>query len=149
MLEWYKPDQGVRARGTAGVLIGLLGLHGLYQLYGFLSSEWWRNPLPGIGLVLGDEFAIEPRFVMVIVLLLAAAYGLFRLLNHPKVCDFLIETEAELKKVAWASKREVVGSSIVVVITVIILALFIFGVDWVLIKVRGQNWDAFWAAIFG
>ncbi len=156
MLEWYKPDQGHRSRGFTGITLGLLALHGCNSLYNFLSSSWWRTPLPGIGRVLGDEFSLEPRFLMALILGVLSAYGLFRMLNHPKVVDFLIETEAELKKVAWASRREVIGSSIVVLITVIILSLYIFGVDWLIIQFRGGegtlfqiDWDAAWDWLLG
>ena len=43
--------------------------------------------------------------------------------------EFLIETQAELKKVAWPPKAEVKGSAAVVVGTVIILGVFLYVVD--------------------
>jgi len=52
------------------------------------------------------------------------------LYNKPKVVDFLIETENELKnRVTWPSRKEEVNASIVVVITVVIMMMFIFGID--------------------
>jgi len=42
------------------------------------------------------------------------------------------ETVAELEKVTWPSKDELVGSTIVTVVVSLILGFFIFGVDLVL-----------------
>jgi len=50
-------------------------------------------------------------------------------LNKPKAADFLIATESEMKKVSWSNKAELVGSTIVVVVTVFLLAVFIFVMD--------------------
>jgi len=44
------------------------------------------------------------------------------------------ETVAELEKVTWPSKDELVGSTIVVVIVSLIIGFFIFGVDLVLAR---------------
>ena len=53
--------------------------------------------------------------------------------NRPKTADFLIETENELKnKVTWPSRKEEVSASVVVVVTVLILSVFIFGVDYLM-----------------
>ena len=45
---------------------------------------------------------------------------------------------------AWAPRNEVIGNSIVVCITVIILSVFIFVVDAGLLAIRGYNWDEIW-----
>jgi preprotein translocase subunit SecE len=44
------------------------------------------------------------------------------------------ETVAELEKVTWPSKDELVGSTIVVMVVSLILGFFIFGVDLVLAR---------------
>ena len=41
------------------------------------------------------------------------------------------EVKSELSKVSWPTRTEVINYSIVVLITVIVLTLFIGGVDWV------------------
>jgi len=46
-----------------------------------------------------------------------------------KVVNYYDETLVELKKVTWPTKDEVRGSTIVVVITSIVLAGFVFVVD--------------------
>ena len=44
------------------------------------------------------------------------------------------ETVAELEKVTWPSKDELVGSTIVVVVVSLIIGFFTFGVDLVLAR---------------
>lgn len=57
------------------------------------------------------------------------AFVLIRKLNSPRIADFLIDTENELKKVAWPTKDETISASIVVIFTVLILAAFLFVSD--------------------
>lgn len=63
--------------------------------------------------------------------LLVMTLGLLTLwvINRPKPADFLIATEGEMKKVSWSSRKEVVGSTKVVIVTTFILAIVLFGVD--------------------
>ena len=46
--------------------------------------------------------------------------------------ELLIETWAELKKTTWPARREVYGTTLVVVVTVLICAAYLFAVDKVL-----------------
>ncbi len=46
-----------------------------------------------------------------------------------KIVNYYEETILELKKVSWPTKAEIKGSTIVVIITSIVLAVFTFGVD--------------------
>lgn len=46
-----------------------------------------------------------------------------------KIVNYFDETVIEMKKVSWPSKEEIRGSTIVVIVTSIVLALFTFGVD--------------------
>ena len=64
---------------------------------------------------------------------LIVAVGLLVLwvLNRPKPADFLIATEGEMKKVSWSSKEELIGSTAVVIVTVIILAVLIYVADFI------------------
>lgn len=52
-----------------------------------------------------------------------------------KVRQFLNDVTLELKKVSWSTKNELVGSTLAVIILVIILAVFIGACDIVLSKV--------------
>ncbi|NOZ21599.1 MAG: preprotein translocase subunit SecE [Planctomycetes bacterium] len=46
--------------------------------------------------------------------------------------DFLIDVEAELRKVAWPNRKDLVNSTWVVVITMVVFALFLMVMDRVL-----------------
>ena len=48
--------------------------------------------------------------------------------------QFFKEVVAELQKVAWPSRQEVVAYSIVVVVSVIVIATLIFGLDYLFTK---------------
>ncbi|HVF52430.1 MAG TPA: preprotein translocase subunit SecE [Actinomycetota bacterium] len=54
--------------------------------------------------------------------------------ERTKPRDFLKEVIAELKKVAWPSRQEVVAYSVVVLVSVVVIATLIFGMDYVFSK---------------
>ncbi len=53
----------------------------------------------------------------------------FRLVNMPRFADFLIAVEAEMNKVSWPSRGELIRSSIVVLITIVLLTVVLFAYD--------------------
>jgi len=59
-------------------------------------------------------------------LVLVAAIVAWRLLNRPALVDFMIATEGEMKKVNWPSRREIVGSTIVVIVGTFLLSAILF-----------------------
>ena len=63
----------------------------------------------------------------VLVVLLGAV--MFYVVNRAKSADFLIATEGEMKKVSWSSKKEIIGSTKVVIVTTFIMAAILFLVD--------------------
>ena len=54
-----------------------------------------------------------------------------------KVVEFLIETQGELQKVSWPTKYELVGSTAVVIISVVVIGIFVLGVDWFVSLIMG------------
>ncbi len=88
-----------------------------------------------IGAVLLSErltvFQLNPlvRYGIATVLVLGVAVLMFWIVNRPQSADFMIATEGEMKKVSWSSRKEVVGSTKVVIITTLILAAVLFAVD--------------------
>jgi preprotein translocase SecE subunit len=62
------------------------------------------------------------------------ALVLVRLFNRPSLVDFLIATESEMKKVSWSGRAELIGSTIVVIVTVFLLALVVFLFDTIYIQ---------------
>jgi preprotein translocase SecE subunit len=64
------------------------------------------------------------------LLILAGAIWLgWRVVNLPVFADFLIATEAEINKVSWTTRKRLVQDTIVVLVTVVLMAGFLFGTD--------------------
>lgn len=59
----------------------------------------------------------------------AALWGTFRLIHWPPFADFLIATEAEMGKVSWPKRDELKRATVVVMLTLFLLAGFLFLVD--------------------
>lgn len=49
-----------------------------------------------------------------------------------KIARFLTEVKTEMKKVAWSTRKELIGSTRVVLISVFMLALYIGIVDFII-----------------
>ena len=50
----------------------------------------------------------------------------------------MIAGEGEMKKVSWSSRKEVVGSTKVVIITTFLMAAVLYAVDWVFATLFAQ-----------
>ncbi|BAM02992.1 preprotein translocase subunit SecE [Phycisphaera mikurensis] len=51
---------------------------------------------------------------------------LYWIVNRPKIADFMIATEQEMRKVNWPSQKEIIGSTAVVITGTLIMALILF-----------------------
>ena len=56
---------------------------------------------------------------------------------------FIGEVVAELKKTTWPAKREVYGTTVVVIVTVLICAAYLWVVDFILTKAMDLVFKAF------
>ena len=54
-----------------------------------------------------------------------------------KVRDFLGEVTTELKKSAWPTRKELIDSTIVVIVTILILGIFVALADVVFLRIIG------------
>jgi preprotein translocase SecE subunit len=118
-LTQYKPEQGKATRTGSFIAAGLLIAWGAWflreRLAGYQGDEAWRLLItPGIP-------------ILVFVVLLALAWRVTFVNRGPS--DFMIATEGEMKKVNWSSKKEVIGSTKVVIMFTIFLAVLLFVVD--------------------
>lgn len=57
--------------------------------------------------------------------------------NFAKVKKFVLEVFTELKKVTWLTRKDLIDTTWVVIISSILLGLFIGGTDFVLSKLLG------------
>ncbi|HEU4338502.1 MAG TPA: preprotein translocase subunit SecE [Planctomycetota bacterium] len=134
-LGYAKGGQGRWARVGAYVGFGLIALYGaiaLHKLPG-LESRWFAGEF---GLwqkkFLGALFTVRPVLFPAIGFFLASMIGFHLFVNRPRAAEFLIETQGELKRVSWPTRREWIGSTVVVLALVTVLSLFLFGADSVL-----------------
>ena len=77
------------------------------------------------------EYALYWQFGVPSLVFIVFAAGIFYSVNSPKFADFLIATESEMKKVSWSSKAELIGSTMVVIVTVVFLSAVIYSSDFI------------------
>jgi preprotein translocase subunit SecE len=100
----YKRTQGRIARQVTFAALALTVLIGGLRLSEtFGNSGFTRYGLPAIVIVVG-------------------LWLCFRLVNLPKFADFLIAVEAEMTKVSWPTRPELMRGSVVVIVTLVFLA---------------------------
>lgn len=75
-----------------------------------------------------------------VAVIVIAGVLLWLIMNRPRAVDFMIATEAEMRKVNWPSKNEIRGSTLVVVCGTIILAVFLWTINlvfgWLFIRIN-------------
>src|SRR5262249_60407947 len=69
------------------------------------------------------------KYTLPLVLLGLTIWLAWRIVNLPTFGDFLIATEAEMNKVSWTTRARLWQDTVVVLVTTILLALFLFVVD--------------------
>jgi preprotein translocase subunit SecE len=72
-------------------------------------------------------------YVVPMVVLVVGLWVGYRLVQFPPFADFLIAVEAELNKVAWPSRTELVRASVVVIVLMFGLTLVLFTYDTILV----------------
>jgi preprotein translocase subunit SecE len=110
--DLYKPMQGWNARVWTAVGLGVIVAAGAWKVYeGSLDyAPGWRFGTPAM-------FAATLGWVI------------FRIVHFPPFAEFLIATEAEMNKVSWTNKQDLIRATSVVLSTVLLMALFLFVVD--------------------
>src|SRR3954469_4109669 len=116
----YKSGAGYWTRmGTAGgaALIGILTAVFIY--------EDLRPRIPW----LAEQGHRSRSLWVALIFLIAYGIGVFWFMNRPTNAEFLIATDSEMKKVNWTSRKELIGSTRVVIGFMFLIAGFLFGID--------------------
>ncbi len=111
--DLYKPMQGRQARLYTAIALGVVVALGIWRLYETLT-----------------EYTIGTRYGVPAAAGLLLGWFVFRLVQYPPFVEFLIATEAEMNKVSWTSREDLYRATTVVLVTVTLMAVFLFGVDW-------------------
>ena len=116
----YKKGQGYWTRMGTAIGAAVLGALITWQIARYVPAFISRTD-PGrgnrIGMIAATVFAVVYAFIA------------WRLMNKPANVDFLIATDSEMKKVNWTSKRELIGSTKVVILFMFMIALLLFVID--------------------
>jgi preprotein translocase subunit SecE len=111
-VDLYKPLQGWYARVYTALGLGLI-----------LAAGAWRVFDASI------EYPVALRFGLPALFLGVLAWVIFRIIHFPPFAEFLIATEAEMNKVSWTNKDDLVRFTTVVLTTVVLMTVFLFMVD--------------------
>ncbi|MCY2928167.1 MAG: preprotein translocase subunit SecE [Planctomycetota bacterium] len=122
MFEIYKRGQGRYTR--IGTFVGMMVIVAIGVAV--LAQTLGGNLKP-------SGYKVYLQYGIPTLLVAAAAWGMFLVVNRQKPADFLIATESEMKKVSWSSRTEVIGSTKVVIIVTLIMAFLLFSVDWLFV----------------
>lgn len=138
----YKPGQGYWTRmGTAAAALVLVALFGQF-LYQKLSLIKVGESLALDGSVVPEYLSTQWVLGIVAAVLVGLALVGWYYLNKPMVVDFQIATESEMKKVNWTSRKDLIGSTKVVILFMFLIAAILFVVDLVFSWIFGLilNW---------
>lgn len=122
-LGLYKPSQGRLVRRVTFASLAIAVALGAWRLSLFLL-----------------QYGQVVQYAVPALVLAVGCWVVFRGVNMPRFADFLIAVEAELNKVSWPSKAELVRSTIVVLVTIwaLVVVLFAYDLLWrVLLKALG------------
>ena len=125
----YKRNQGRIVRQVTCLAIWFVVVVTCWRFYdGFMRDVAFED--------LSEAAAAWARRGPPLLLLAAGMWFGYRLVNWPRFADFLISVEAEMHKVSWPTKPELVKASIVVIFVIFFLAMLLFA------------YDLIWAVVF-
>ncbi len=132
-LKVYKKTQGRITRQVTFAAISVIFCLAAYRFDVNLAAYKFDTWLSG---ALGD--VLSPATVRRLAAVAFAAFGVFvayRLVNYTRFADFLISVEAEMNKVSWPARGELVRASIVVIVVMVVMAVSLWLYDLVWVKV--------------
>jgi len=115
-LSIYKPGQGYYTRMLSAVGVGVIVLSGVAWLWEKMSTI---DSIP-------VKQLLYYRAGMAVAVIALFGAVIFFVLNKARIADFMIATEAEMKKVNWPSKKEIIGSTWVVICGTAFIAILLW-----------------------
>ena len=117
----YKQGQGYWTRLMSAISGGTILLMGV---------GWLAQQITTMGL--GQKTIYVQGITAAVVIAVLGWFLYYLIYVKPKVGDFLIATEGEMKKVNWSTKREILGSTWVVIGLTLLIAVIIFALDYLI-----------------
>jgi preprotein translocase subunit SecE len=115
-VEIYKRSQGKIVRQLTCLTIWVAFALGAWRMHVYMDAVMTNVPTALI-------------YLMPSIVLLLGLWVGYRVVNLPSFADFLIAVEAEMNKVSWPSRTELVRSSIVVIVLMFGLTIVLFTYD--------------------
>ena len=111
----YRPHQGGWTRlGTAIVSALFIGATALFLAYEVsTSAKWSRNT----------------TIIIVSLWVILSSAAAWWAQNKAMHVEFIIDTDSEMKKVNWTSRKELIGSTKVVILFMLIMSTMLFFID--------------------
>lgn len=115
----YRPGEGYWTRVMTAIAAGVLVLIGASWLWGLLESV-------RIGTI-DSNYIGGGGAVLLVAIFGSLIYWLVGV--KPASVDFLVATEVEMKAVNWSTRREIFGSTWVVLAVSLLITLFVYAFD--------------------
>jgi len=119
----YKRSQGRVTRQVTFIALVVVAAAGAWSLKATLEGA--------------DEGGGQSAVMIAFGVFAAGCWAAYRLVQLPKFADFLISVEAEMSKVTWPGRGELWRASIVVMLTIFVLAALLFVYDFVWREIIG------------
>ena len=115
----YKKGQGYWTRMGTALGAGFLGLMISFELYDKIPT------------MLSGEQSRDRKIAMSVAAVFLIAYSVWAwwFINKPSTADFLIATDSEMKKVNWTTRKELIGSTKIVILFMFLIAIYLFACD--------------------
>jgi preprotein translocase subunit SecE len=119
----YKKGQGYWTRMGTAIGAAGLGLMVAYVLYDKIPTFMTQDT--------EAHQRLSHRVALIVSLVFLVTYTSLAwwFTNKASNVDFLIATDSEMKKVNWTTRKELIGSTKIVILFMFIIALFLFGCD--------------------
>lgn len=116
-LAIYKSGQGYWTRMLTAIGAGVLIGTGVLWIWTELS------------VIRDDRLRLSIQTGVAVLMVVVLGGLLWWVCNKPRIADFMIATESEMRKVNWPSQREIIGSTWVVISGTAMLAVLLFVVN--------------------
>ena len=116
----YKSGQGYWTRMMTAIAIMTFSLG---------AAVWFNANILDVYIMPGSENILYWKACIVAGTALALGALLWFLLNKPRIADFMIATENEMKKVNWPSKQDIMALTWVVIAGTFLIAAILFIAD--------------------
>lgn len=112
----YKRGQGKYTRLCSAFTLAIIIGMGCMRLYRILEASTTNS---------SSRVSLWVVTMIPAGLFVSLVFLSFWLVNKPKIADFMIAAEGEMKKVSWSSRQEIAVSTAVVIIVVILMTILL------------------------